>query len=210
MNQDIYYQSKYWAEFPKKNLNIVAKDLNPSWNESLQRYENHTEITKTSLEILKSNTDMNKVLDFGCGMGRNLNYLKNVSKYVFGFDTEVMISNLKKTSNDSYNFKTFNFEDFYKYAPFDFVYECTVFQHMPPQEVLFRLMQIRSITKYVYLTTRCYNDMFRDFQNKAGGVNLLKLVDSLNSFEVVDISIDKDMALSLMDETHYSMLLKVK
>jgi hypothetical protein len=52
--------------------------------------------------------------------------------------------------------------------------------------------------------------MFRDFQNKAGGVNLLKLVDSLNSFEVVDISIDKDMALSLMDETHYSMLLKVK
>jgi len=28
--------------------------------------------------------------------------------------------------------------------------------------------------------------------------------------EVVDISIDKDMALSLMDETHYSMLLKVK
>jgi SAM-dependent methyltransferase len=210
MNQDIYYQSEYWKEFAKQNLNVVAKDLHSSWNESLQQYENHNEIIKTSLEILKSNTDMNKVLDFGCGMGRNLNYLKSISKYVIGFDTEVMISNLKKTSNNEYAFETFNFEDFYKYAPFDFVYECTVFQHMPPQEVLFRLMQIRSITKYVYLTTRCYNDMFRDFQNKAGGVNLLKLVDSLNSFEVVDISIDKDMALSLMDETHYSMLLKVK
>ena len=42
---------------------------------------NHTEIIETSFQILKSNTSMNKVLDFGCGMGRNLNYLKTISKY---------------------------------------------------------------------------------------------------------------------------------
>jgi SAM-dependent methyltransferase len=210
MNPDIYYQSKYWNEFPKQNLNIVAKDLNPSWDESLQKYKDHTEIIETSLQILKSNTSMNKVLDFGCGMGRNLNYLKTISRYVFGFDTEIMISNLKKTSNNEYNFETFNFDDLNKYAPLDLIYECTVFQHMPPQEVLFRLMQMKHITKYIYLTTRCYNDMFRDFKNKTGGVNLLKLIDSLNCFEVVDINIDKNEAMSLMDETHYSMLLKVK
>jgi hypothetical protein len=121
-----------------------------------------------------------------------------------------MISNLKKTSNDKYDFETFNFEDFNKYAPFDLIYECTVFQHMPPQEVLFRLMQMKFITKYIYMTTRCYNDMFRDFKNETGGVNILKLVDSLNCFELIDISIEKEKALSLMDETHYSMLLRVK
>jgi hypothetical protein len=52
--------------------------------------------------------------------------------------------------------------------------------------------------------------MFRDFKNETGGVNILKLVDSLNCFELIDISIEKEKALSLMDETHYSMLLRVK
>lgn len=206
---NINYQSDYWKEFPKQDLNIVAKDLNPSWDESLQKYTEHTEIIESSLKILTSNGAINKILDFGAGMGRNSNYLKNISKYVFAFDTEIMISNLKKTSN-IYDFETFNFEELNKYAPFDLIYECTVFQHMPPQEVLFRLMQMKFITKYIYMTTRCYNDMFRDFKNKKGGVNILKLISSLNCFEVIDINIEKEKAESLMDETHYSMLLKVK
>lgn len=208
--KNLYYQSEYWKEFPKRDLNIVAQDLNPSWDESLQAYKNHTEINESSLKIIKSNVDLVKTLDFGAGMGRNLNYLKSISKYVFAFDTEVMISNLKKTSNNRYDFETFDFDDLNKYSPFDLIYECTVFQHMPPQEVLFRLMQMKHITKYIYITTRTYNDMFRDFQNQVGGVNLFKLIDSLNCFEVVDSSIDKEKAASLMDETHYSMLLKVK
>lgn len=210
MKENIYYQSEYWNEFPKQDLNKVAQDLNPSWDETLQKYTNYTEIKKTSLDILKSNTTLTKVLDFGAGMGRNLSYLQSIAKYVFAFDTEVMISNLENTSNNKYDFKTFNFEDLNKYAPFDLIYECTVFQHMPPQEVLYRLMQMKFLTKYIYMTTRCYNDMFRNFKNSTGGVNILKLIDSLNCFEIVDVSIDKENASLLMDETHYSMLLKVK
>lgn len=53
--------------------------------------------------------------------------------------------------------------------------------------------------------------MFRDFTNQKRGVNILKLIDSLNIWEIVDCSIDKNIASSLMDdETHYSMLLKLK
>lgn len=210
MKQDIYYQAEYWNQFPKSNLDIVAKDLNPSWDTEKQQYKEHTEICSSSLNILKSNTSMNKVLDFGCGMGRNVNYLKGICNNVFGFDTEIMISNLQKTQNYQYNYVNYNFEELGNYAPFDFVYECTVFQHMPPQEVLFRLMQMQYLTKYIYMTTRCYNDMFRDFTNQKRGVNILKLIDSLNIWEIIDCSVDKNLASSLMDETHYSMLLKLK
>jgi hypothetical protein len=52
--------------------------------------------------------------------------------------------------------------------------------------------------------------MFRDFQNQKGGVNLMKLIDSLNLWEIIDCSIPKEKAGLFMDETHYSMLLKLK
>lgn len=207
---NIYYQSDYWKEFPKSEFNTVAKDLNPSWDESKQQYTEFTEITPSSLSILKSNTSMNKVLDFGAGMGRNLNYLKSLCSNIFAFDTEVMLGNLRNTANFNYNYVTHDFEHLQNYAPFDFIYECTVFQHMPPQEVLYRFMQMQYLTKYIYMTTRCYNDMFRDFANQKRGVNILKLIDSLNIWKVVDCSIDTSKAASLMDETHYSILLELK
>jgi len=207
---NIYYQSNYWQEFAKSNLDLVAKDLNTSWDAETQEYKEHTTISESSLEILKAETKMEKVLDFGCGMGRNLDYLKSISKEVYGFDTAIMLSNLQKTKNFRYTYATDNFENFNKYAPFDFIYECTVFQHMPPQEVLFRFMQMQYLTKYVYLVTRSYNDMFRDFANQKRGVNLFKLIDSLNIWELVDCSIDANSASTLMDETYYSMLLKLK
>jgi SAM-dependent methyltransferase len=207
---NIYYQSEYWNSFPKSDFNTVAKDLNGSWDSEKQQYLESTPIQESSLRILQNETKMNKVLDFGCGMGRNLNYLKDLCPNVFGFDTSIMLSNLMKTQNFNYNYVTEEFEKFGNYAPFDFIYECTVLQHMPPQEVLFRLMQMKHLTKYIYITTRSYNDMFRDFQNQKGGVNLMKLIDSLNLWEIIDCSIPKEKAGLFMDETHYSMLLKLK
>jgi hypothetical protein len=81
-------------------------------------------------------------------------------------------------------------------------------QHIPPQEVIYRLNQISTISKYFVSWTRSYNDYLRNFQASKFGVNIASLISSLDAFEVVDCSIDLNVAEKLMDETHYKILYK--
>lgn len=209
MKEDLFYQKNYWLNFannPDKDL--ISKDLHGSWDESKQAYTEYTSIEESHLDVLKKETSMNRVLDFGVGMGRNRPYLKTLFSEVHGFDTQPMVKNFKSKNPLENNI----FDDWDKVSKFryDVVYESVVMQHIPPQEVIYRLYQISSISKYFVSWTRSYNDYLRNFQYRKFGVNIASLISSIDAFEVVDCSIELSNAKTLMDETHYKILYKSK
>lgn len=209
MKEDLLYQKNYWLNFANNpNKDLISKDLHASWDESKQAYTEHTEIHPSHLEVLKKETSMNRVLDFGVGMGRNRPYLKTLFSEVHGFDTEPMIKNFK--SKNPLEISVFDDWDNVSKFRYDVVYESVVMQHIPPQEVIYRLYQVSSIAKYFVSWTRSYNDYLRNFQHRKFGVNIASLISSLDAFEVVDCSIDLAQAKKLMDETHYKILYKSK
>lgn len=209
MKEDLFYQKNYWLNFannPDKDL--ISKDLHGSWDESKQAYTEYTSIEASHLDVLKKETSMNRVLDFGVGMGRNRPYLKTLFSEVHGFDTQPMVENFKsKNPLEKYIFDDWDEVSKFRY---DAVYESVVMQHIPPQEVIYRLYQISSISKYFVSWTRSYNDYLRNFQYRKFGVNIASLISSIDAFEVVDCSIELSDAKILMDETHYKILYKSK
>lgn len=209
MKENLFYQKDYWLNFASdSDKNVLSKDLHGSWNIVTQTYDEYTTIEDKHIDVLKQNTQMESVLDFGVGMGRNVPYLKQFFKNVYGFDTEPMIKNLKQRDGFDKNL----YFDWNEVAQrkYDLVYESVVMQHIPPQEVIYRLYQISTISKYFVSWTRSYNDYLRNFQAQKFGVNIANLISSLDAFEVVDCSIDLTVAKKLMDESHYKILYKSK
>ena len=206
MNLD--YQKDYWLNFANTaNINDLAKDLNGSWDAETQSYGNYSKIDDEALSFLQRG-EMKNVLDFVVGMGRNAKYLSSLFENVYGFDTPPMIKNLSEARNSPE--KLFSSWENAESRQYSLVFEATVMQHMPPQEVVHRLYSISYISPYLFSITRSYNDYLRDFQNAKRGVNMASLVASLDAFEPVYSSISLEEAKQKMDETHYSVLYKSK
>lgn len=203
---NLKYQKDYWKSFiTSSQEDVLAKDLNDSWDKNTKSYSAPTEIPSPYLDYIKNNTELNKVIDFGVGFGRNQKYLKSIFNETHGFDLPEMIQKYREIANkDSVlidNFSQFS-EDY------SLLYETTVFQHMPPDEVIFYLMFLSYRAKFYFSYTRSYNDFFRNFSNSTGGVNMYHLVMSTYCWEPISFSDHKVDTLS--DETHYFALYKSK
>lgn len=206
---DLFYQKQYWTNFiDSSNKDDLCKDLHDSWNKEKQEYKEFTEINSQMLNVVQRNTPMNKVLDFGIGMGRNSKYLQSLFKNYYGFDLPQMLENVSKSNPNLINLYS-DWEQL-KMQKFDLVYESVVMQHIPPQEIIYRLQCISYMSPYFVSWTRSYNDYLRDFQNKKHGINMACLIESLDSFEMISCTLDKETAKSKMDETHYKVLYKSK
>ena len=168
-------QKEYWLNFAQTaQKDDLCKDLHGSWDEEKQEYTNHAPIPEECVQILKSETSMTNVLDFGVGMGRNSNYLKSLYKNYLGYDTPPMLKNLTERKVLSPNEFLYKFEEIEK-LKLDLVYESVVMQHMPPQEVIYVLNRISHNSPYLFSCTRSYNDYLRDFQKEKYGVNMALL-----------------------------------
>ena len=66
------------------------------------------------------------------------------------------------------------------------------------------------MTEYLVGNFRSFNDQNRDFKQNFGGHNMMQLVEEVDAFDIVDCSIDPWSAATLMDDTHYNILLKSK
>lgn len=203
---NIKYQRQYWQNFASSSEeNALAKDLNSSWDETSKSYLNHTDIPNEYLEILKENTSFDKVLDFGVGFGRNQKYLKSLFKDVHGFDLPEMINRYKRIApEDAVLIDNFSKVD----SKYSLLYETTVFQHIPPEEVAVYLINLSFRCKYYFSWTRSYNDFIRNFSNQLGGLNMYHLIMSTNSWEPIALS--NPEADKKNDETHYYALYKSK
>ena len=74
---DLYHQRTYWQNFTSQTSHdVLASDLNPTWDKEKQEYKEQTSIDEKCLETLRKQTDLSTALDFGAGLGRNINALK--------------------------------------------------------------------------------------------------------------------------------------
>ena len=203
---NLKYQKDYWKSFiTSSQEDVLAKDLNSSWNENSKSYSTPTEIPIPYLDYIKQDIKLDKVIDFGVGLGRNQQYLKSIFNEVHGFDLPEMIEKYKKIApkDNKLIHDVSEFDNNYS-----LLYETTVFQHMPPDEVLFYLTYLSHRTKYYFSWTRSYNDFFRNFKNNTGGVNMYHLIMATNCWEPISFSNNEINILN--DETHYFALYKSK
>jgi hypothetical protein len=197
----------YWNHITENlEINILAKDLHPAWDPDSRTYTSHSKINEEALTILKDNTSMELVLDFGTGLGRNHEYLKSLFKKVNGYDIPSMISRGAELEIDIDLYSS-DWEVLSK-EKYDLVYECVCFQHVDIEELRSKLTDIASISKYLYINSRSYNDTNRNFSSATGGYNIAKTIIDLNLFSVEYADIDLDTAITLLDETHYQILFK--
>ncbi len=203
---NLEYQKDYWKSFiTSSEEDVLAKDLNSSWDENSKSYSTSTVIPEAYLDYIKQYTKLDKVIDFGVGLGRNQQYLKSIFNEVHGFDLPEMIKKYKKIApkDDKLIHNASEFDSSYS-----LLYETTVFQHMPPDEVLFYLTYLSYRAKYYFSWTRVYNDFLRNFEKATGGLNMYHLIMATNSWEPISFS-NKEVD-SLNDETHYYALYKSK
>lgn len=124
--------------------------------------------------IQQKGDDSLTVLDFGCGVGRNLLFLSNnlTRSTIYAYDNELMLDQaralaIKKYQQDLDKIKnivlTANWFSTKK-KKFDFVYATLVFQHIKEDVLSEYLSDIRMMTDTLLVHGRRYNDDM--FNNK--------------------------------------------
>ena len=203
---NLKYQKDYWKSFiTSSQEDVLAKDLNSSWNENSKSYSTPTEIPIPYLDYIKQDIKLDKVIDFGVGLGRNQQYLKSIFNEVHGFDLPEMIEKYKKIApkDNKLIHDASEFDNNYS-----LLYETTVFQHMPPNEVLFYLTYLHCVDPPHCEVLRSYNDFLRNFKEATGGLNMYHLIMATNCWE--PISFSNSEINSLNDESDYYALYKSK
>jgi SAM-dependent methyltransferase len=117
---------------------------------------------------------LDRVLDFGCGVGRNFPYLKSVVRHVTGFDLPPMIARCREIAQVPADALSDDWARLRR-ERFDVVFASLVFQHIEPNAIRAYLADIASMAPAVYLLTRGQSDF---------EPNVIDLVASLGLFEI--------------------------
>lgn len=101
-----------------------------------------------------------RVLDYGCGIGRNLVALSIGRDAVHGFDFQNMIAMAAESESITGNKKISLYTDwdFVKAQQYDAVYISLVLQHMHPDEIKEKMADFAGMTGTIFLHSRAYID----------------------------------------------------
>jgi 2-polyprenyl-3-methyl-5-hydroxy-6-metoxy-1,4-benzoquinol methylase len=139
---------KVWEEANKDN----AKELILSgWKEK--------GFTPTS-GINRIGPEYKRILDFGCGIGRNLSALSVGRDKVHGFDFPSMITQAAQNESIIGNIKVALYTDwsYVKQQQYDAIHICLVLQHMHPDEIREKMADFVGMTGTIFLHSRAYID----------------------------------------------------
>ena len=108
-------------------------------------------------EVLGLVGNGNRILDFGCGVGRNTIALSNMYNSVFGFDLPSMIELIpeeNKSENITYSYDWSTIRD----LSFDCVLSSLVFQHIEDEELKNYLYDLSKMTDKMIMHSRTWID----------------------------------------------------
>ncbi len=101
------------------------------------------------------NSNWNRILEFGCGFGRHLRYLREIPNLeVYGYDqSQSIVASMGKWAEPEWiaqNIKTGEPLSLLPYPDkyFDAVFTTSVFIHIPPEDVVATLKELARISKY--------------------------------------------------------------
>ena len=115
--------------------------------------------------------NLNQVLDFGCGVGRNFPYLRSIARHVTGFDLPPMIARCRELGEPVDAL----LDDWaiLRGRRFDLIFASLVLQHIESDRCSQYLRDFASMTPAVYLLTRSDSDF---------GERVLELVAAAGSY----------------------------
>jgi 2-polyprenyl-3-methyl-5-hydroxy-6-metoxy-1,4-benzoquinol methylase len=100
------------------------------------------------------------ILDFGCGLGRNIDVLKTETNFVDGYDFPVMIDAIDEGTKLKYStlYTPAEWSDTLKYKKYDLIFCSLVLQHLSEETLIMYLEQFVNMTNSLYLVSRWYID----------------------------------------------------
>jgi SAM-dependent methyltransferase len=114
-----------------------------------------------------------RVLDFGCGLGRNFPYLTSIARHVVGFDLPEMIEKCRALAPQPQPALTSDWPTLAG-QQFDLIVATLVLQHVEPSACRAYLADFARMAPVTYLLTRVRSDF---------GENVLQVVDEAGVFE---------------------------
>lgn len=122
----------------------------------------------TIVDHIKEPNRKLRILDFGCGVGRNAIFLaENYQQWdMYGYDNPQMLKQThnfckqkyNKSIDDIKNLTLFDNWDLVKTQYFDYIYATLVFQHIKEDVLLTYLADIKNMTKNLLVFGRRFND----------------------------------------------------
>jgi len=112
-----------------------------------------------------------RVLDFGCGVGRNFPYLKEVASHVTGFDLPPMIERCRDLSPVPADALSADWDDL-RTRRFDLIVATLVLQHIEPDRCREYLADFARLAPAVYLLTRADSDFGTSVLQECAGTGL--------------------------------------
>lgn len=135
-----------WIKSAEKDILDLQEDILTGIKEGL-KFEADEELIQRVMKL-----EPKRVLDFGCGLLRNFNRLKQLTE-VWGYDSAVMLA---KTQQEN----TTDNWDFLRQMRFDVTLACICFQHIEPNHLVEYLQSIALNSRYLVVAGRnCFDDM---------------------------------------------------
>jgi SAM-dependent methyltransferase len=100
---------------------------------------------------------LERVLDFGCGLGRNVPYLNSISRHVTGFDLPEMIARCRALAPDAAATLASDWTAV-RHQRFDLIFASLVLQHMEEAACVAALADFARMAPVTYLITRGQGD----------------------------------------------------
>lgn len=116
---------------------------------------------------------LDRVLDFGCGLGRNFPYLNTIARSVSGFDLPPMIARCRALPAQPVDLLSDDWA-LVSSGRFDLIYAALVLQHVEPDAARSYVGDFARLSPGVYLLTRVESDF---------GENVLELFASSGLFD---------------------------
>lgn len=172
------------------------------YNENAKKYFDNTiniDMSKQYELFLKYVREKGKILDFGCGSGRDSLYFKNLGYQVFPIDGSKELCTLA-SEYTGLDVKCMNFLDLSDVEEYDGIWACATLLHIDKKDLLKVLINLRNAIKrdgsiYVCFMNgyneeeykedgRYFNDLTKESFNSLSSLSSLQIVDYLESEKI--------------------------